>query len=171
MHSILHKRLSVFFRRKSVVLLALWWFAGFVLGAFTANRVSYSFTSLMRMAVSFRVSIVSSLMVSLLPLSVSALVVYLDKPAGIFAIAFLKAVCYGFCSAGIRCAYGSAAWLVHFLFLFSDNLSVLVLFWFWLRHTAGRKLAVWSDLTVCAVICAGIGILDSCLVSPFLAGL
>ena len=171
MHLILHKRLSDILRRKSIVFLAIWWFAGLILGALAAYHLSYSFFSLMRAAAQSRVSIVSLMTVTLLPLFASALAVFLDRPVWIFGISFVKAFLYSLCIAGTIGAFGSAAWLVAFLFLFSDNLTIPVLFLFCLRHIEGRKRSFWADCLICSGVCVLVGIIDSCLISPFLANL
>lgn len=171
MHLILHKRLSNILRRKSVVLLAIWWFAGSMLGALTAHRLSYPFFSLMRLAAQSHVSIVSFMTVNLLPLFSSAFAVYLDRPIWIFGISFTKAFLYALCTVGIIGAFGSAAWLVVFLFLFSDNLTTPVLFFFWFRHIEGRRRTFWADCAGCFGVCLVVSLIDSCLISPFWANL
>lgn len=171
MHLILHKRLSDILRRKSIVFLAIWWFAGLILGALAAYHLSDSFFPLMRAAAQSRVSIVSLMTVTLLPLLASALAVSLDRSVLIFGISFIKAFLYSLCLAGMIGTFGSAAWLVAFLFLFSDNLTIPVLFLFWFRHIEGRRRSFCTDCLVCSVVCVLVGIMDFCLISPFLANL
>ena len=163
--------MPVWRRSSPFVFLAFWGFTGLLSGAFAAFRISHSFSPLMRMAASCPVSIVGLLASNLLPLLFSVCAVYFDIRRFLYPVAFFKLFLFSFVSMGVIQAYQSAAWLVHFLFLFSDSLSLPVLCLFWTRQICGRKETLLRDTLLCLVFFVFIGGLDFYLISPFLANL
>jgi hypothetical protein len=144
------------------------WIAGLILGTITAAAASNSYFLLMRMAPKSSVSIIGLAVTVLLPFLLTAFAVLADRSLWLYPICFLKVFAFAFCGYGISVAYGSAGWLVRFLFQFSDILSIPILFWFAFRYLRGRGLMWKRDLAIGCALDVWICCLDLWFVSPFL---
>lgn len=156
-------------RRSRNWFLALFWSLGLVLGCILFSRTDSVVLSLMRGAPDSSVSVVSLLGVITLPFLVSAFAVYLGRHRLLYTIAFCKGALFTCVSLGVWTAFGAAGWLVRFLLMFSDILTVPLLFLYWIRNLEGEGR--WDPRETAAFIgiAAGIGILDICFIAPFLA--
>ena len=164
-------RFFVWLRRNAnAALLAACFLVGFVLGVRMSCGVDFS-VSLMRGAMAGSVSIVSLLCVLLLPLLFSALAVYFSKPRLLYCIAFVKAFAFAFVSAAITSGFASAGWLARWLLMFSDCLSLPLLWMYWLRHVPGRRAFQAADVSVIAGCIGLVGLCDQILVMPLLQGI
>ena len=116
------------------------------------------------------VSIVSLLIVTLLPLLCSAFAVYISRSWLLFFIAFIKAFLLGFTALGIYAAFGSSGWVFRFFLMFSDLGMLPFLYLFWLQHLPGGCGICRRDsmFLLCGMAIAGI---DYAFISPFWAGL
>lgn len=157
--------------KESTFHLACVWVLGLVSGSIFSFSTSGSLVSLMRRAISCPVSIISLLSALALPLLFSAFAVYISQPKLLSPIAFSKAFLFSYLSFGLLAAFGSAGWLIHFLFMFGDILSLPLLWSFWLKSLSdirvsapGGSVPVWIMLLI-------IGAVEYRFVSPFLANL
>lgn len=130
--------------------------------------VSEIHTSWMRACLDSRVTIVGLLLVPLSPLLISAVAVYLSCPYLLCPLCFCKAFTFGLCAFAVASAYGSAGWLVQFLFMFTDCLTLPALCWFWIRHADGNKGSLRKDILCCTIWFLAIGIVDYRAVLPLL---
>lgn len=166
----LHRFFSELRRNANVAILAACFLVGLILGIRMSHEAEFSF-SLMRSALKSTVSIVRLLSVLLLPFLFSALAVYFSKPKLLYGIAFLKAFAFGFVSAGINAAFGSAGWLVRLLVMFSDCMSMPILWLYWLRHLPGKRVFQAADVMITVGCISLVGFLDHMLIMPLLRGI
>lgn len=125
----------------------------------------------MRAAANGRVSITGLLSAFLLPLLFSAFAVYISQPWLLVPVAFGKAFSFSYLAFGVTLAFGSAGWLVRSLLMFSDCLTLPLLWWFWLCCIrASDRDALRSFLVTCTAALM-IGCLDYGAVSPLLRNL
>lgn len=157
-----------FWVRSCTVILIFTWVLGLCLGIGFGRGLPDSFSSLMRAAAFDRVSIVGLFTVLLVPFLISAFAVYFSAPAAILPVILFKAFSFGCSCSGIVHAFGSAAWLVRILLLFSDCVGTTVLLWFSLRSISGKRDTFLKDTALCVLICFFTGAVDYLLVSPFL---
>ena len=151
--------------------LAVCWVLGLFLGVAYAYRADRSYFLLMRMAASGCVSIVGLFFVLFFPLLLSAFAVYFHHHQWLFPICFMKSFLFASCSCAISVAFGSAAWLVRFLLQFSDFCAVPFLYWFCLRNVKGYNDHSGTDFLICFVAIGLFGVIDFCMISPYLVGL
>ena len=151
------------------VLLAMFWICGILFGASVFLFAGHHLFPLMRGIVSGSVSIVSLLCVTTLPFLFSACSVYVSKPALIFPVCFLKAVGFSYISAGILISYGSSGWLIRWLSMFSNFISLPLLFFFWQRHIGREHNISFLEVFVVLSVLIFIVSIDYCCISPFLA--
>lgn len=166
-----HKNQFGFFKsgcRKSVFFLAFSWIAGIIAGSFLSPILSEYSVPLMRMAVESRVSIIGLVVVILVPCLLSAIAVHLSKNWIIYLLSSVKGICFGFCIQVLLQCYGSAAWLLYILVLFSDICMLTPLFLFWIRHAYGSKQMLYRDMLYYFICAAIICIIDYLLISPSL---
>lgn len=166
-----HRDFPQYWRKGSTVFLAFFWCFGLVCGILTYFSADTVFSSLMRRTLTGSVSIVSLLGVPILPFLFSAFAVFISEPRLLVLVSFGKAFLFSFVSLGVIQAFGSAGWLIRWLLMFSNCMSVPVLYWFWQRHISAVRPVKIMDL-VC-FLCIGllIGSIDYCMISPFLARL
>ena len=125
--------------------LCLSWAAGECSGFFLYRSSEQLFLSLMCGSFQSSVSIVMLLTWLLFPYLITAYVVYYKKSYILYPLCFLKAFFY--CVA-VFSVYGSfgGGWLMHLLFLFSENASICLLLAFWLRIISGgmvTRTSLW----------------------------
>lgn len=158
-------------RRIALAVLAACWLTGLLLGIFYAARAGDTYSLLMRMAPSCRVSISGLAASALLPFLFAAFAVYISKPELLILVCFLKAFSFACCGFGVMDAFGSAGWLIRPLLQFSDGCTIPLLCWFSIRHISDIQPTWRADIGVCCMIAAVAVGFDYCLVSPFLVTL
>ena len=169
MAQFLHRDSLQILRKGSTFFLAFFWLSGLICGILVFLSAGNSLIPLMRSALSAPVSIVGLLCVSMLPFLLSVFAVFVSNPRLILLVSFGKAFFFSLVSLGVIQAFGSAGWFVRWLLLFSDSVSLPLLYWYWCRYISGsREFCGWET---CGVLSLGllIGSVDYCLVSPFLA--
>lgn len=158
-------------RAFSFILFSLVWLCGIFGGINVALTNSDFYISLMRSVITKPVSIVGLLVSVFLPLLLSFLLFVSCKSAWFSLVCFYKAVSYGFSGMLLSIMFGSAGWLSRMLFLFSDTVGIVLLFWFWVRRVifSNEKLMVDTYTYLCiAMITAGF---DRLFISPLIMGL
>ena len=147
--------------------LAICWCAGLVLGSITAVSMSDMLVVMLHNCVFIRPLLMRIICVSLLPFLLSAFALYIDEPWILLLIAAIKSFGFGFCAAGVSLAFEHSSWLVRSFFLFSDVISLPLLYFYLLRSISGKeKLSIHLHAVLFCVF-LGIGIVDYCFVSPF----
>lgn len=163
--------LPLWWRRSCRSFLALVWLAGLCCGTAAYLSSDGQLISLMRSVLYAPVSIVGMLCVTVLPFLLSALAVFLSRPAWLLPICFGKAFLCSFVSMGVFQAFGAAGWLLRWFLLFGDCVNIPVLYWFWLRHLCREQpLDGWECTLLCSLgllICS----INYSVVSPFLTSL
>lgn len=159
----------LWWRKGSTFFLALSWCLGLISGIVLFLFAGTQILPWMRSTAYGAVSIVGLLCVTLLPFLFSAFAVFISEPWLLLPISYGKAVLFSLISLGILQSFGSAGWLVRLLLMFSDSVSVPLLYCFWHRHISGRRKLAFSEAWNAVSLCILIGSIDYCLVSPFLA--
>ena len=157
-------------RRVTAIILAFVFSVGILAGAFIAQLTDTSYFLMMRTASDYRVSIVALLPSAALPLLFSAFAVYISQTWLLIPIAFLKAFLFGFLSFGLITLNPDSGWLLRFLVMFTDCLSIPVLFWFWIRCYDAKNFFTTTIIAAFLLI-TGISLLDYQYISPFLVNL
>ena len=160
-----------FFFCGSRIALCVVWIAGLLYGcaiAFTNNSV---FLSWMRSTVFQSVSIVGLLVSVFLPFLLTYISLVIEKPIIILIVCFFKAAAFTFCGVLIHQCYGTASWLVGYLFLFSNSCFVFFLFALWFRRIGSSRMTGNFDLSLCGIIGFAVALLEYLFISPFLLGL
>ena len=156
-----------FFRKENTSLLAFYYLFGFALG------LSFSFfsgvtSSLMHSFSDYAVSIVWFLIHLLLPFLFSVFAVCISAPELLYCICMLKAFLLSYLSVFLMIVYSNYGFLKRTLILFSDYISIPVLFFFWYRHISGITELNTSEIVFFLLILIGIGVLDYYFISRFL---
>lgn len=155
-------------RKFRTVFLAFCWCMGLLLGAFLAQHAGEVHLSLMRRAVSCPVSIVG-LFAVLLPFLFTAFAVVISNCWLYYPIAFFKAFLFSYHACVVSAAFGSAGWLVRYLFLFTDACTIPILLWLWILGTGNHNSGLLRRTVICTLLSVAVGMIDFCFVSPFLA--
>lgn len=115
-------------------LLSTVWITGFAAGIFVSKRAVPLFLSLMRGTSFDSVSIVGLIVSAGVPFLISAFAVIYSRPAILLSVCFLKACCYTLSSVCLMLHYGEGGWLIRWLLMAHESLSLPVLYLFWLRY-------------------------------------
>ena len=169
MDMVLHHSFANFFRKYAIPALACSWIMGLIFGAWSGSIAFFDFGPL---AATFHSDASFSLLaVMLFPIVVSALIIYMDQPWLLLIIAFLKAFSFAYVSWILVSEFGSAGWLIQFLIMFSDCISLPLLWYFWcgLLHRPRHSLISLSIPMVFAIV--AVGILDNHFILPILSAL
>lgn len=158
------------YRYSSWILFACW-FTGLGVGILTAIHTSDILTTLMRSAVSQPVSISGLMIAVFLPFLFTALAVSVSESWLLPLICGCKAFSFGYCACGVSLTFGQSSWLLQFLLMFSDHLSVPMLYLFCLRNLKGRSAGLSADVLLFGGWCALVVFMDHRFVSPFLVKL
>lgn len=147
--------------------LAFFWISGLLFGAlYSFSTIDY-FSSLMRMLLHSRVSIVSFVFILSFHLIVlSASFRFLPKPF-FFLLSFLKAFVYSFCLVCTYLSFGTAGWLIHFLLTYTDTCTIIPFLWFSLRSILGYSHTLKRDAVVYLSIYIAVYVIDLLWVSPY----
>lgn len=158
-------------RNFNYVLLAFFAICGSIVGVLVSYYADPFFLSLMRMAASRPVSIVDLPLMILFPFLVAAAISFVGKPFLLFPLSFFKSLAFALIHSSVCMTFGSAGWLISCLMLLSDNVCVILLFWYSLRHINGFRRTAVLDLLFACLISLSAGMTDSLLVSPYLAAI
>ena len=165
MNRFLHLRLSVVLRKYATACLAYSWILGLISGLWV---VHYADLSLPEIENSFRYyTPVSIFSIALLPVLISALVVFAEQFWLLLPISFLKAFSFAYVSALVIGSYGPASWLVQLLLVFSDCISLPFLWLFWCRMLKSTHRITFSMVLPITLVAFSIGVLDFKVISPF----
>ena len=157
-------------RRGAAALLASFMLTGFLLGAWFSRSAGEDFSRAMGLLARSGVSLAGVLASMTLPLLVSALAVYVGRPLLMIPVALCKAFSFSAIACGLASAWGSAGWLVSGLAMFSSVCAMPVLCWYWLRQLDCREFRPVPFAAALGVLIL-LGILDDCLILPFLAAI
>lgn len=156
--------------RKSVWTLAFSWVFGVSLGLLYASHMHEDFSSMMRTAISSRVSIVGLLIILLLPY-VSSVGAVFFHPALVYLFAAGKGMCFSFCVYLIMVQFPSTGWLLCRLLLFSEFSVMVPMLLLWIRLLEDGQQSLKHDSLLYLIVALTIGILDYCIISPFTVNL
>lgn len=138
---------------------------GSVTGALYMSR--YSVSSVMLLLEYPQMSIVTGAVISALPFIVFYICLRFSAFWLIYPLAFIRMFIFVYCFGGITIAYADAGWLVRYLLLFSDFLSVPLLLW----YTATKLLRGWNrkdlQFVACLMCVIAVRCIDSYVISPF----
>lgn len=158
-----------FCSRKGTAILAVVWICGILCGASVFLVSGKHLLSMMRGLVSGSVSIVGLIGVSVLPFLFSAYAVSISESRLLFPICFCKAFCFAYISVGIFRSFGSAGWIIRWLLMFSELLTLPLLYGYWQRHVSGTcRFSGLETVSILAVLIF-IGSVNYRCISPFLA--
>ncbi len=155
-------------RRNPHWFLAFSWLLGLGAGGLVFRFSGEHISSLMLLAATGQLSIVSLFLGTSLSFLFSAFAVYLAKPRFLFAVSFFRAFLYGYVICGLFGAFKSCGWLIRWLLLFTDTFACVLLYAYISRHISGLRGFSFRSLCFCE-LCIGLLVsLDYYCVSPFL---
>ena len=152
-------------------LLLLIWLAGLFTGYVLAHNARIDLTSVMLPIATRRVSIVGFLLVLTVPLIVSAICINLSVQWLFIPIAYIKAFFFSYSSCCIILSFGTAGWLVQWLYLFSDSIAISFMLLFWFRNLEPDRGSARRDFVMLFLMIIAIGCVDYYIISAFLSTL
>ena len=168
-----------FFRLNPVLLsealtrriLTIIWLCGLLFGALFSLFSGAPDQEVIRSALHSRVSFFSLFSALILPLLITALLVYLSKLYFLFPLVFLKAFAFASIGTGFLNSFDSSSWLVHCFAMFSDILILPVLWYLWLHAFSYKRDVTLRHITAAVIVVLSVCYIDCFWVAPFLANL
>ena len=157
--------LALIFRKAGIWILALFWIFGLVLHPASGITADLSFFLMLRRS---SVSIVSLLSVLMLPFLLSSFAFSVKAPWLVCLIAMFKGFCLGYNQQLMINCFGSASWLIYFLYLFSDVLTMPVLWYFWSSCLKGSGFSM-KNLLKSLVWVFVFTLVDTYFIGPYLS--
>ena len=142
------------------------WLAGLSLGLLTDRFYGESYESLVLFAGRQMPSFTDAILVTILPLLLSAFAVFFFHRFGVCLACFLRGLTIGF-FLGVLTAAGGA-WLA-VLLLFSGLCFCPVLLWYLWRRLIGDLRSARRDFGICLLAGLCLAAVDTWVVAPFLA--
>ena len=154
---------------KQFCVLAILWGVGLLFGVWMCSHSPYVATAALYGVISTKPSMLSLLLVCILPVALSAIATCSMLFPVAYLLVFLSAVSHGFCGSAIHIAVGDAAWLLRPLLLFSGGCTSVLVWWLLLQGCVGSRL----KKRICLAFCLScvVYIIDLFLVSPFVGDL
>lgn len=161
--------LMLYFKKHySLIVLLFLWLVGLIAGYCIFFLYRPYLSVQMRSVISQPVSIVGLLCTVFFPFLCTYASISANRPVLIWAVCFFKAVAFSFSFACVSVLFGSAAWIIRFLLMFSDICSLLPLFLIWIRSSGDAGMYNFGMSAVFALVLAAV---DYFFISPFLIGL
>lgn len=152
----------------SIVMLVIIWILGLCFGTYCAN-VSSDIVSFLMPALLFqRLSISGMIFALFFPLVLSYTFCLLSARFMVFLLAFFKAVCFSYTLFFIYAYYGSCAWLIYSLLLFSEILASAIFLWLWIKLLTKSSFEIKIAFIYATLILSIVGLTDYFLIAPFL---
>lgn len=157
--------------RKLRVILAILWIAGLMLGAYVASLINKVFSSSPLTVLEFNTPISGLIVSLLLPLFITVVAVCTSQKWLLYVLVCLKSFLFSYAWIGSSSVFNTSAWLLRALLMFGDSLSLVILWWMWLKIDFENRAAAFFGcipVTICLLL---IAYFDYALVVPFLARL
>ncbi len=164
----LHRLYASACRKSCYLFLASAWILGLWFGVLFFRYSCSTIVPLIRSAVFSPASFISLFFSLLLPFLFSAFAVYLSCPGLLYLICMMKALIFSCISCGLFYAFPGCGWLVHSLFLFTDQICVILLFVYWCRHSSGLRQFSVTSLFVNVACLSVAAVVDHYIVAPLL---
>lgn len=149
---------------KQCCLMAFLWGAGLLFGILLCILSPYETTDILYGVIGTKPSLLSLLLVCMLPVVLSAIAVCSPLFPIAYILVFLSAVSHGFCGTVIYLAVGDAAWLLRPIFLFSASCSSVLMWWLLFQANTGERLHKHIGFALC--LSSLVYIIDLFLISP-----
>lgn len=152
--------------RTSVFILSLSWLAGIVLGFGLSFILKAQSVPLMTVASDCSISIAGLCFIVLTPFLISLISYKLSKPWPIYFLALVKGVYWGHSIPVMLWSFGTAAWLLHFLLSFSNVITLVPMFCFWLQSIRPGGSISQKYVRLLLIISVCVGLIDYFIISP-----
>ena len=154
---------------KRFCMLATLWGIGLLFGVWMCCHSPYVATAVLYGVFGTKPSILSLLLVSILPVTLSAIATRTMLFPVAYLLFFLSAVSHGFCGSAVFIAVGDAAWLLRPLLLFSGGCTSVLMWWLLFQSDTGRHIR--KRICLALGLCCLVYIIDLLLVSPLIGDL
>lgn len=148
--------------------LILTWIAGEVVGYFVGSQVPDTVFSLMRTPTFGRVSIVWLFFSATFPFLLSFTAIRFSQKWLLKSLVFLKAYAFAYSICCVASAFGSAGWLMQFLYFFTDTFCTLIFLWFIFAFPRFSRTQQYHRLFLCFASATGLVCFDYFAIMPLL---
>ena len=155
--------------RRPINTLATLWILGLLIGILLSCLAPYDFAEVFRLAFVSKPAPLQLLFVCVLPVAVAAIALSSSLFVFSYIAVFFCAVSHGFCGIAIYAMFGSAAWLLRPILLFSAGCSSVLMWWLFLQNETKSRLH--SNIRIVGILSCLIFFIDLFIVSPFIGDL
>ncbi len=157
--------------RSYYFLISAFWILGIILGICLANAYAYKSDGAVRLLISQPASPIWMLLISVIPIILIALFLWRASTAACCFVVTVEAISRGFCGMLILLAFGSGAWLVRSLFLFTSVCVSVLMWWLVFHYRHADHHCFKKAILICILSALIVSAVDIFYVSPFLLDL
>lgn len=168
--NVIFSRFDSTYKVRICVLLALWGI-GLILGILISKTFHAEYGSCLQQCITNSPSPFLCFVAAFAPAAVLAFVIIFRIFLICYPLFLVDAICRGFCGMLAFCEFGSGAWLIRLLFMFSSGCASVLMWWLLLRHISNRRANGFRDIWLASVILSAACVLDIFAISPFLSKL
>ena len=147
------------------------WGMGFLVGMLLAHSYFNTFGSDLRFLIQKETTPFLHFFISFLPVVVLLFSLRYRVLFICFPLFFTEALCRSFTGVLLFLEFGSGAWLIRFLLLFSSGCVSVLLWWLLLRNITDSGARLTKDFWFVSVILSAVSVLDIFAITPFLSQL
>ena len=155
------------FPKRDGLFLAFFWIAGLVFGCLAAPDIALDTHHVIH-AINSGVNFFLILIGRSLPIVCIAILVRLKFLRGIYAVCFIRLLCFGYVASAVSTAYGSAGWLVNSILLLPSVIVLPQFFFLCLSNLVSSAEKEYSDFIMIGITVIVVTMLDLFVIAPFL---
>ncbi len=152
-------------------LFALLWTCGLLIGICSANAYAFSYEIAGKSMISKQPLLISVLFVTVIPIVLTFVSLRYVRWGCMCVVITVDAMSRGYCGTLVFHAFGSAAWLIRHLYLFSSICTSVLMWWLIVRHNRVDLNRFKRDGLICVLSAAVVAVADIYFVAPFLMDL
>lgn len=157
--------------RSNLFLFSAVWIFGMITGICLVDAYDFNADIVGSSLITVRPLPIATLLITTLPVLIVGLSLLRGNPVACFVAVALVAVCRGFCGFVIFLSFGSAAWLIRVLLLFSGTCASVLMWWLMLRSTDSNHHRIKKHIIICVLSAFFVSAVDILVISPFLCEL
>lgn len=162
---------SRMYRSLRIWLPASLWVTGLCIGVILAVSHADNSKALLDSILSETPSSILMLAKTALPIVCCGFAIGCSAFALVYPLVLLEATSFGFCAILLFEVFGSGAWLIRLLCLFSSSISCVLMWWLLFRHSKSKAQSFSKDIRLACALSFLITIVDFFIITPFLADL
>lgn len=169
MGGFLHRLLNFDCCKSPRLFLAMSWVTGLLAGLVLSSNLFAEICELVPFAIASPFSFAGIILATSIPFLLTVFVLHISKPFFLLPISLVKGILFSFNSFLFLFYYHSSGWLIRILIMFSDLITLPILWFLWLQSESNFGNSITGILLVLFAFVFLTCLFDYVAVAPFLA--